>query len=129
MKDASLLIRKLNHRRKELGVSYEVLSNRSKVSRPTIQRILSGRHPAASFANIMAIADSLGLVLRVDSRVEPRRLRREQAEHKARKLVALVQGTSGLEGQAVDKNAIDAMVEQTTHELLAGSKRQLWSDD
>jgi hypothetical protein len=93
-----------------------------------VQRVLSGRHPEASFANVVAIAEALGLGLRFESRVEPGRLRREQAERKARRLVALVQGTSGLEGQAVDPEAVEAMVERTTHELLAGPKRRLWGD-
>jgi len=38
-----------------------------------------------------------------------------------------VQGTAGLEGQAVDEKAVESMVEQTTQELLAGSTRKLWS--
>ena len=127
-----LLLKDLDVRRRDLGLSYELLAKRCGVSRPTVQRILSGRHPSASFANIVAIAESLGLAIRdppQDSKVDPGRLRREQAERKARKLVALVQGTSGLEGQAVDRVAVESMVEQTTHELLAGPKRKLWSDD
>jgi hypothetical protein len=60
--------------------------------------------------------------------VAPPELKREQAERKAKKLVALVQGTSGLEGQAVDRETIESMVKQTTQELLAGSTRRLWSE-
>ena len=125
----AILLTQLDRRRRSLGLSYELLSRRCGVSRPTVQRILSGRHAAASFASVVAIAEALGLSLRFDSRVEPARLRREQAERKARKLVALVQGSSGLEGQAVDRQAVESMVEQTTHELLAGSKRKLWSEE
>ena len=77
----------------------------------------------------MTIAESLGLRLLFDSKVDTRDLKREQEERKARKLVALVQGTSGLEGQMVDEKDIESMVEQTTHELLAGSKRRLWSEE
>ena len=91
-------------------------------------RILSGHHGAASFASVAAIAESLGLEIRFHSRVDPRTLRRDQAQRKARQLVALVQGTSGLEGQAVDRRTIEAMVERTTDELMAGSKRRLWSE-
>ena len=110
-------------------MSYQQLSKRCDVSRPTVERILSGRHAAASFANIMAIAQSLGLDVRFETKVDARKLKREQARQKAKKLVGLVQGTSGLEGQAVGEKAIESMVEQTTHELLAGSKRRLWSDE
>jgi transcriptional regulator with XRE-family HTH domain len=129
MSDDALLLKSLDERRRELGLSYELLSKRCGVSRPTVQRILSGRHAAASFANIVAIAESLGLGLHFDSKVDTRDLKREQAERKAKKLVALVQGTSGLEGQAVDGMSVESMVEQTTHELLAGSKRRLWSEE
>ena len=118
----------LDKRRRVLGLSYELLARRSGVSRPTVQRILTGRQPAASFANVAVIAEALGLGLRFESRVEPGRLKQEQAERKARSLVALVQGTSGLEGQAVDRGAVESMVEQTAHELLAGPKRKLWSE-
>ena len=129
MPDDNLLLKSLDERRRELGLSYELLSKRCGVSRPTLQRILSGRHDAASFANVVAIAESLGLALRFDSKIDTRDLKREQAERKAKKLVALVQGTSALEGQAVDEKQVKSMVEQTTHELLAGSKRRLWSEE
>jgi transcriptional regulator with XRE-family HTH domain len=129
VENEAALLKQLNQRRRALGLSYELLSKRSGVSRPTVQRVLSGRHAAASLANVVAIAEALGLALRFDSRIEAAKLRREQAERKARKLVALVQGTSGLEGQAVDRQAVETMVEQTTHELLAGSKSKLWSEE
>ena len=118
----------LDRRRRELGLSYELLAQRCGLSRPTVYRILSGHHGAASFASVAAIAESLGLEIRFHSRVDPRTLRRDQAQRKAKQLVALVQGTSGLEGQAVDRRAIEAMVERTTDELMAGSKRRLWSE-
>lgn len=129
MREDVPLLKDMNQRRRDLGISYELLSKRCGVSRPTVQRILSGRHTAASFANIVAIAESLGLGLRFDTKVDVRKLAQEQAERKATKLVALVQGTSGLEGQAVDEKAVKSMVERTTHELLTGPKRKLWSEE
>ncbi len=119
----------LDDRRRELGLSYEQLSQLCGVSRPTVQRILSGEHRAASFCKVEAIAESLGLAVGFGSKVEVGELRREQAERKARLLVGLVQGTSGLEGQGVERGTLDAMVERTTRELLAGSKRRLWSSE
>ena len=61
MPSDDLLLKHLDERRRDLGLSYEQLSKRCGVSRPTVQRVLSGRHAAASFANIVAIAESLGL--------------------------------------------------------------------
>jgi transcriptional regulator with XRE-family HTH domain len=129
MPENAPLLLALDRRRRDLGLSYAQLSKRCGVSRPTVQRILSGRQAAASFSNILAIAGSLGLELRFDSELAPPELKREQAERKAKKLVALVQGTSGLEGQAVDRATIESMVERTTDELLAGSTRRLWSEE
>jgi transcriptional regulator with XRE-family HTH domain len=128
MRENALVLKELDKRRRDLGLSYELLAQRCGVSRPTVQRILSGRHSSASFANIVAIAEALGLAIRFDSRVDPQTLKREQARQKAKRLVALVQGTSGLEGQALDRKSVASMVEQTTHDLLVGSKRKLWSE-
>ena len=61
MPNDALLLKHLDERRRDLGLSYELLSKRCGVSRLTVQRVLSGRHAAASFANIVAIAESLGL--------------------------------------------------------------------
>jgi hypothetical protein len=77
---------------------------------------------------VVAIGNALGLELRFASAVAPERLKQEQARKKAKKLAALVQGTCALEGQGVDRAGFDAMVEQTTRELLSGSKRRLWSE-
>jgi transcriptional regulator with XRE-family HTH domain len=129
MEDQAILLKESDKRRRDLGLSCELLSRRSGVSLPTVQRILSGRHSTASFSNVVAIAESLGLGVGFFSKVDPRKMKRDQASRKARKLVGLVQGTSGLEGQAVDREAVELIVEQTTHELLAGSNRRLWSDD
>jgi hypothetical protein len=47
-----LLLKDLEERRRPRGLSDELLATPCGVSRPTAQRILSGRHPSASFANI-----------------------------------------------------------------------------
>ena len=118
----------INNIRRRLGMSYQQLARRSGVSQPTVQRILSGKHPQASFANISAIATALGLEIFVEPDVDAATLRRRQAEEKAKRLVALVQGTSGLEAQAVEAKVIQEMIEQTAVELLRGSNRRLWGE-
>ncbi len=128
MKRISFDFQVLQKRRQELGLSYELLAQRSGVSRPTVQRILSGRSRTASFASVVAIGNALGLELRFTSAVTPDQLKRQQARTKAKQLTGLVQGTCGLEGQGVNSAGYEAMVEQTTHELLAGSERRLWSE-
>ena len=52
----------------------------------------------------------------------------QQATSKARCLVRLVQGTSALEGQGLEKKTLDDMVVKTAKELLQ-TQRKLWEED
>lgn len=113
-------------RRTALGMSYPTLAARSGVSEPTVKRILAGRIAEASFANVAAVAHALGLSLSVQE-TDPDELCRQQARIKAEQIARLVQGTSALESQAVTPQAYAQLVERSYHELLAGSRRRLWS--
>ena len=117
----------LEDRRRELGMSLLTLSRRSGVPVPTLYRILHDGLEHASFSNVRAVANALGVDLEftpsdVDDFLE------QQAKSKAERLVRIVQGTSGLEEQAVDAAAVRKMTKRTVRELLVGSKRRLWSD-
>lgn len=46
--------------------------------------------------------------------------RRERIRGKAEKIVSIVQGMMALEGQGLDKEEIDAMIERTYQELTNG---------
>jgi hypothetical protein len=109
-------------------MSYPVLARLSGVSLPTVQRMLSGRDPGARFSKVEAVARALRAEVGFRKGPTPNEVRLERAREKARRLVGLVQGTSGLEGQAVRDADIQMMVEDTTRKLLAGSRRTLWSD-
>jgi transcriptional regulator with XRE-family HTH domain len=118
---------RLSDLRSALGMSYSVLAARSGVSEPTVKRILGGRLQEASYANVSAIAAALGAPLGL-GQADPDELCRQEARRKAERIARLVQGTSALENQAVDRASYDRLVERSYHELLAGSRRKLWSD-
>src|SRR5712692_10055383 len=118
---------RLDARRRALRMSLEALARRSGVSKATVRRILLGDHEAASFANVLAVANALGLDLGVRQKSNPDQFMEQQAKQKAQRLVGMVQGTMGLEAQAVDRAVFQRMVNKTTHELLAGPPRKLWS--
>jgi transcriptional regulator with XRE-family HTH domain len=126
MATAEIPFQTLQARRHQLGMSCGTLAQRTGLSEQTVRRILSG-HSEASFANVGALADALGMGLKFDTNISVDDLREQQAKLKARRLVAIAQGTSALEGQAVDEETVGQMVKQTTYELLAGSPRKLWS--
>src|SRR6476659_2286572 len=103
------LLATLDQRRRWLGMNYAVIAKRSGVSMPTVVRILSGKHPQAIFANVYAIANALGLSLDLREEIRGDELLERQARQKARRVTAMLQGTSGLEGQALGKAALDEM--------------------
>ncbi|MCA9096162.1 MAG: helix-turn-helix transcriptional regulator [Planctomycetaceae bacterium] len=117
----------LEKRRRELGMSRKSLANRSNVSLPTVNRILSGRHTGASIENVLTIAAALGMELKFEAEMRSERFREMQAVAKARQLVRLVQGTSALEGQGLDKDELEDMIGRTAKELSL-SKRKLWEE-
>ena len=107
-------------------MTYPALARRSGVSEPTVKRMLGGQAGAASFSNVAAVASALGL--RMDFvPSDPQEFRRAEARSKAAMVARLVQGTSGLENQGVDAQAMERLAERTYHELLAGSPRRLWA--
>ncbi len=122
------ILRKLDARRKKLGMSRAIVAKRSGVPMTTVQRILSAGEPRPGLSNVLAIAEVLGVPLSFDVSSGIDELRERQARQKAERLVKMVQATSGLEGQAVDAETVERMVRQTAHELLAGPTRRLWDD-
>lgn len=119
---------RLDDRRRKLGMSANALAKRSGISLPTVQRILSGRHPNASFQSIVAMSNALGIEIALKEMVGVDEFARQSAREKARRLVAIVQGTSGLEGQAVEEQKIEELTDHAHAALLAGSRQKLWMD-
>lgn len=120
-------IKGLNARRKRLGMTYQVLAARSGVSIATVQRIMSCTSDQANFSNVAAVASALGMTASFIENVSDIEFCEQQAQKKSKLLINLLQGSSGLEGQAVDVQTLENMVNQTVHELLAGPRRKLWA--
>ena len=118
----------LELRRHQLGMSRPAVARRSGVSFPTVERILSGKEKNPGFANVQAIAAALGVEIHFQEPQTAQDFRRVQATAKATRLARMVQGTMGLEAQAVDAETLRGMIDQTTSELLAGSNRKLWDE-
>lgn len=121
------LFQELEKRRRELGMSRSTLARRSHVSLPTVNRIMSQQHQRPTFAHVAAIADVLGVELAPVPKAKSEELRQRQARSKARRLVGLVQGSSGLEGQALDQTELETLVVRAAEKLLR-SKRKLWAE-
>jgi transcriptional regulator with XRE-family HTH domain len=120
---------RLNSRRKELGMSYRALADRSGVSMPTVKRVFSEGIEHASFATIASIANALDVNLELQENSTAQQLREAEAKRCAVRIVSMVQATSGLEAQAVDASFKNEMIAQTVHEILARPKSRLWAMD
>lgn len=115
----------LDRRRRQLGMSQSQLASRAGVSISTVRRVLAN-HRDARFESVARVARALGFCVDLMPEHDVREMRQNEARRKAERLVRMVQGSSGLEGQAVDDDAIDEMIARTVHELLASRKR-LWA--
>lgn len=117
-------IQRLKMRLKQLGMTYDMVAQRGRTSRATVERFFRGQSVGLKQAD--RIAQALGVTFQLTPLVDVQKMLEQQGEKKARQLVAQVQGTSALEQQAVPEDEAEAMIRQTKHQLLAGSKRRLW---
>jgi transcriptional regulator with XRE-family HTH domain len=108
-------------------MSRPVLAARSDVSLPTVNRVLNGGEERATYANLRAIAQALGMDFELKPTISEQDFAEQQARAKAEEIARMVQGTSALESQAVDRETYDQIIRQAIHELMAGPKRRLWS--
>lgn len=121
-------LRKLDIRRRLLGMSRATLARRANVSIPTIHRILTGKETSPSIATVEAIAVALGMAVQLVETVDADELRERQAKLRAAALVGMVQGTMGLEAQGVDQKTMESLTKRRVNRLLAGSGRRLWDE-
>lgn len=127
MSSFSEIVQILDRRRRELGLSYNALAERSGLSVPTVRRILAGGQQGASLSSVLAIARVLDVGLTFTAESDADQFLERQAREKAERLVGMVHASCALEGQGMDKDTREQMVRRTVHELLAGSKRKLWA--
>lgn len=121
------LLRELDTRRNDLGMTYAVLAKRTGLGTRTVQRVLAGGAGAANFKSVLAIAHTLGARLSLEGE-DINAVRLRQAQKKAAALVSLLQGTSALEAQGLDKKEREAAEQRTVRDLLASRRSVLWDD-
>lgn len=115
----------LQSQRRALGMTFADLSRRSGVPQPTVKRILGGGDQQAEFRNVVAIAEALGMTLQIRCE-QPEAMREREARRKAEIVTRMAQATSALEGQAVNDEVFERLVQRAAAQLLSGSRRRLW---
>jgi len=109
-------------------MSRAVLARRAKISVPTVHRILTGKEDSPSVQTLEALASALGMSVQFVETVDAETLREQQAQQRAAHMVGMVQGTMGLEAQAIGSQEIELLQRRNAHRLLAGSNRRLWDE-
>jgi transcriptional regulator with XRE-family HTH domain len=109
-------------------MSRAALARRAKVSIPTVHRILTGKEDSPSVSTVEAIASALGMKVQIVETIDAEQLRERQAVQRAARLVGMVQGTMGLESQAIDKKSLESLTKRNVNRLLAGPGRRLWDE-
>jgi len=118
------LAQQLEKQRKELDISISQVARRSKVSRATVTRMLSGEIDSCSLASISAVCSVLGLELGITKCVD---LAPIVAKEKALKIASLARGSCSLENQTIADDTFARTVDRLAMKLLAGSRRRLWA--
>ena len=119
--------RQLRTRVLELDISERQLAEKAGISRTAVRQVL--RDPSrSSVASLWAVAKQLGLELAIPEVMSSYEVKRRAALDKARRMVAMVQGSSALEMQAVEQKRKEDMVQQTADELMGGPARFLWTE-
>jgi len=121
----SQLIKKIEIRKKVLGISIENLAKLSHSSIRTVNRLLAGED--VKLSTVEKITNILGLDFAGNETIPLKELEKRRAKQKAIFMASLVQGTSALEMQGLEKNTLDKMIHKFEKEFLTGKNRkQLW---
>ena len=119
------LIKKIQDRRKDIGISINNLSKISQVSTKTISNFFTGVD--VKISTLEKITNVLGLDFLGNEVLSIETLNEKRAEEKALYIVSLVQDTSSLEEQGLDIEELNILIENTKKQFLTGKyKNTLW---
>lgn len=119
------LLEKVKVRRKEVGITIDNLANLSDLGLKTLTRFLAGED--VKLSTVEKLTNVLGLDFAGNELIDINTLREKRAEVKAKYIISLVQDTSALEHQGLDKQNITTLLEETKQQFLTGEyKKNLW---
>ena len=119
------LVNKIIKRKKELGITIENLAKLSNVGIRTINRLL--KNEDVKFSTVEKVTNFLGLDLAGNEVISLKELKQQRATKKALFLASIVQSTSALELQGLEKESLDVIINEYKKEFLEGEyKDTLW---
>ncbi|ATB69124.1 DNA-binding protein [Sulfurospirillum diekertiae] len=119
------LVTKIEQRRKQLKISLENLSKLSNLGMRTLNRFLAGDD--VKLSTVESITNILGLDFAGNEVVPLIQLQKNRAYQKAQFMASLVQSTSALEMQGLEKEIVEKMIAGFEQAFLSGEyKKRLW---
>lgn len=119
------LIQKIQNRKKQINISIENLSKLSGLGVRTVNRFFAGDD--VKFSTIEKITNLLGLDFAGNEVIPLNQLQKQRAKEKALFMASLVQSTSALEIQGLEKDSLEKIIHKFEKEFLQGQyKNRLW---
>ena len=119
------LVERIEQRRKKLKISLENLAKLSQLGMRTVNRFFAGDD--VKLSTVENITNVLGLDFAGNEVVPFEQLQKNRAHQKAILMASLVQSTSALEMQGLEKDIVEKMIAQFENAFLYGEyKKRLW---
>ena len=119
------LIQKIETRKKQINITIENLAKLSNLGVRTVNRFFAGED--VKLSTIERITNLLGLDFAGNEVVPLKELEKQRAKEKALFMASLVQSTSALEAQGLEKDSLNKIIDKFEKEFLQGQyKNRLW---
>lgn len=119
------LIQKIENRKKQININIENLAKLSNLGVRTINRFFAGDD--VKLSTIERITNLLGLDFAGNEVIPLNQLEKQRAKEKALFMASLVQSTSALEVQGLEKDSLNKIIAKFEKEFLQGQyKNRLW---
>ena len=120
------LLKKIKNRKSQMNITIDNIAKLSKLGNRTVVRFFGGED--VKLSTLEKITNVLGLDFAGNEMVDIDILREQRAKERALYIVSLVQDTSALEMQGLEKRELDILIEDTKREFLYGAyQKNLWA--
>ena len=120
------LLEKVKARREDVGITIDNLSKVSDLGYKTLSRFFAGHD--VKLSTVEKVTEVLGLDFAGNEVIDLKTLRDRRAEAKALYIVSLVQDTSALEMQGLEKKELNSLIQDTKKQFLTGEyQNTLWA--
>ena len=119
------VLEKIRDRKNKIEITLDNISKLSELGNRTVSRFFNGDD--VKLSTLEKITNVLGLDFSGNEIIDIQTLKEQRAKERALYIVSLVQDTSSLEMQGLEKNELQILIEETKEEFLNGKyKKNLW---